>query len=1105
MRGKSRAWLKAIRPSWARCVLFALMISPSPSVLHAQVTGTISGYVQDQSGGAMPKATVTVESSGRQLVRSTTTNATGFFDLQALPRGTYSVKVEISGFETQIRKDIKVTAGANVRVDFVLNIRGVTAQVEVSGLPAMVETRNATQSNLIDDQRVQDLPMNGRNVVALAGTFAGVTSIRANQDTIDGRQGPIMSVNGGNQNHNLFTLNGAVFTHFNQTTGFNPPPPDAVQEIRIQTHNFSAEYGHTAGGQVSIVSKAGTNDFHGTAWEFHRNSALNARSFFQTRRPKQRQNQTGASAGGAIIRNKAYWFASFQRLWDRNEAGSTQTLVPTDAQRAGDFTALGTTLVNPVDPITKAPFTDSSGAQCVDGNIIRAGCISQVSRDLLNLYVPRSASGTVVTLSPAPRDHAVFIVRGDYHFSGKNQLNAHYFADRSDSSSWPGNVNYVQQALFSDVNQFGISDTHIFSQRLLNELTFSYLTSRSGGGALTQIAPRDQGVNVDVGNDGRGMSYTVSGSINLNYPGVNAQDYVSWQVKDIMTFTAGNHTLKWGYEFIRPKFEFNLALLRTSSFTGTRTGNAIADFMIGAFDNATIEFGIADHSPFTVKHQFFIEDSYKMHPRFTLNYGLRYEPFIPFDQKDGRHTSWIPGVQSTVVPDAPRGILFPGDAGLPSRLTNSDLNNFAPRLGAAWDTGGDGRTVIRGGYGIFFQQINGETTHAAEAPWRGTTQLRQGRIEDPFGSLGQVEPPPESPGRFGCSPISEFPGLRCTQYPLPIRIVYTDPNLRTTYTQHFSLSLQRQLRSHLAVEAAYIGKLGSKLVGHNYFNAAPFINSPITGLPPSLQNVEQRVPFSPGIISAQSRVLGNFFRSSYHSMQLRIDKRMSRGFSFSASYAWSKNLTNQPENTTGLISNIPNPFDLESLWGPSILDLRHVFAGSWVWSPEPRSTNRVFGALLKGWTLTGFHRIQSASPLVFIMGTDVAQNGILQPNGQYAMLVPGATANDVRRSHETTADMIAQYFNVGGFVPVNSVPRGVYGNAARGLIYGPAGVGTDFAVLRYIRLREDVRLQLRGEFFNAFNHVNFDNPNTTVSSTSFGRITSASAGRVIQLAVKIIW
>ena len=1086
-------------------VLFALLVCWRSGAVQAQVGGTLSGYVQDQGGGAVPGATVTVELEGQKLVRTTATNATGFFDLQALPRGKYQVKVEMSGFATQVQKDVEVAAGANVRNDFTLRVGGLAEEVVVSARSSMVETRNATQSNLIDDQRVQDLPMNGRNVVALAGTYAGVTSIRASQDTSDGRQGPIMSVNGGNQNHNLFTLDGSVFTHFNQTTGFNPPPPDAVQEIRIQTHNFSAEYGHTAGSQVSIVTKAGTNEFHGTAWEFHRNSALNARSFFQTRKPEQEQNQAGASAGGALVRNKMFWFGSYQRLWDRAEAGSSQTVVPTDAQRAGNFTALSTQLRNPVNPITNAPFTDSSGAPCVSGNVIRPGCINPVATGLLQEHVPSSPTGTVVNLAPAPRDHAVYMVRGDYRFSGANHLNAHLFADRSDSTSWPGNVNYVQQGVFSDVNQFGLTDSHIFNPRLVNEATFSYLTSTSGGGALTQIAPRDQGVNVDVGNDGRGMSYSVSGSINLSYPGVNAQDYESWQFKDTMTFTAGNHTMKWGYEFIRPVFEFNLALTRSESFTGTRTGNAIADFMIGAFDNSTIEFGIADHSPSTMKHQAFIEDSWKMHPRLTLNYGLRYEPFIPFDQKGGRHTTWVPGVQSTVFPDAPRGILFPGDAGLPKRLTNSDLNNFAPRLGAAWDVAGDAKTVVRGGYGIFYQQINGETTHAAEGPWRGTTQLRQGRMEDPFGSLGQTEPPPESPGRFGCSPISEFPGLRCTEYPVPIRIVYTDQNLRTSYTHHFSASLQRQLWANLVVEAAYVGKIGRDLVGHNYFNAAPFINSPITGQPPSLQNVEQRVPLSPGVISAQSRVLGNFFGSTYHSMQLRVERRLARTFSFSGSYALSSNRTNQPENTTGLISSIPNPFDLESLWGPSILDRRHVVAASWVWIPQHDMSNAVLGALLNGWTVTGFHRIQSGSPLVFTMGTDVAQNGILQPNGQYALLVPGTTAADVRRDHSDRADMVAMYFNTAAFVPLASVPRGIYGDAKRGLIYGPGDVVTDMALLRHINLGPDLRLQLRAEFFNLFNQVNFNNPNTTLSSTTFGRITGAGPGRAIQLAVKVIW
>lgn len=1102
---KERIWCPAQATRRSAVWMLAIAALLCPVTAGAQVTGTISGYVRDQGGGVMPGATVSVQSAGQQLMRTAQTNASGFFDLQALPRGRYLVTVEMSGFESQVRKDVEVSAGGNIRLDFELGVGGLTEAVEVAARATMLESRTATQSDLIDDQRVQDLPMNGRNVVALAGTYAGVTNIRANQDTSDGRQGPIMSVNGGNQNHNLFTLNGSVFTHFNQTTGFNPPPPDAVQEIRIQTHNFTAEYGHTAGSQVSIVSKSGSNNFTGTAWEFHRNSELNARSFFQTRKPEQKQNQAGASAGGAIVPNKLFWFGSFQRLWDRREAGSSQTTVPTDAQRAGNFTGLSTQLRNPVNPITGAAFTNSAGQPCIAGNVINPGCISPVARNVLDQYVPRSPDGTFVTLSPSPRDHAVYMGRVDYHVNANNQLNAHYFADRSDSSSWPGNVNYVQQQLFSDVDQFGISDSHIFGPRLLNEATFSYLSSRSGGGAVTQILPRDLGVNVDLGPDGRGMSLSVSGGINLSYPGINAQDYESWQVKDTMTFSTGNHTVKWGYELIKAAFEFNLALNRTANFQGTRTGNPYADFMVGAFENATVEFGIADHSPSTIKHQFFVEDSFRVHPRLTLNYGLRYEPFIPWDQLGGRHTSWIPGVQSTVVPDAPTGLLFPGDPELPERLTYSDLNNFAPRFGAAWDVTGNARTVVRGGYGLFYQQVNGETTHAAEGPWRGTTQLRQGRIEDPFGSLGQVEPPPESPGRFGCSPIDRYPGLRCTEYPLPIRTVYTDPHLRTTYTHHVSTSVQRQVTGDLAVEASYIGKIGRKLVGHNYFNAAPYINSPITGLPPSLQNVEERVPFSPGIISAQSRVLGNFFRSTYHSLQLRVERRFARTFSFSGSYALSKNMTNQPQNTTGLISDIPNPFDLESLWGPSFLDRRHVVAASWVWSPQVGLGNAGLRAVLNGWTLTGLHRIQSGGPLAFTMGTDVAQVGTLNTGGQYAMLRPGMTADDVRRDHDSRHDMISAYFNTSAFVPLNEVPRGVFGNATRGLIYGPGDVNTDLAIMRYFSLMSDVRLQVRGEFFNAFNQVNFNNPVTNVSSGNFGRITGAGSGRVVQLAAKLLW
>lgn len=292
------------RPGPALLRAFALCVGGALGLL-GQVTGTISGYVRDQSGGVIVGATVTATQPDQQITRSAQTDETGFYNLLAMPRGTYTLASAMTGFSTRVQNEVELTAGANARVDFELSVGNVGERVTVEATAPMVETRDATQSSLIDDRRVQDLPLNGRNVIGLANTMANVTNVNASQDMSDNRAGPTMSVNGSNINQNLFTFNGAIFTNFDQTTGFNPPPPDAIQEIRIQTHNFSAEYGYTAGGQVSIVSKAGTNEFHGSAWEFLRNDRLNARSFFQPRRPAQRQNQLGAAAGGPIVKNKS--------------------------------------------------------------------------------------------------------------------------------------------------------------------------------------------------------------------------------------------------------------------------------------------------------------------------------------------------------------------------------------------------------------------------------------------------------------------------------------------------------------------------------------------------------------------------------------------------------------------------------------------------------------------------------------------------------------------------------------------------------------------------------------------------------------------------------
>ena len=299
-------------------VLFSVAVVP----VQAQVTGSVSGYVKDPSGAAVPGATLTAKSVEQQLTRSTQSNAEGFFNLLAMPPGTYEISAEASGFQKQIQKDVRLTVGENLRLDVQMKLGAMETEVTVSSTATLVNTTSPALSGLIDDQRVVDLPINGRNVMALTRILPGVLGVNAPQDLSDSRGGPTMNVNGGRANMNQFTFNGAYFNNPSRNTGMNYPPPDAVQEVRIQTHNFAPEFGRNPGGNISVVSKAGSNDFHGSAWEFLRNDKLNARSFFQTVRPTQRQNQYGAAGGGPVVKNKVFVFGAYQGLKNRQQAGS---------------------------------------------------------------------------------------------------------------------------------------------------------------------------------------------------------------------------------------------------------------------------------------------------------------------------------------------------------------------------------------------------------------------------------------------------------------------------------------------------------------------------------------------------------------------------------------------------------------------------------------------------------------------------------------------------------------------------------------------------------------------------------------------------------------
>ena len=1065
-------------------------------------SGNISGYVHDTNGASVPGVAVAAKMTEQQIVRGVETNAEGFYNFLALPPGTYELTFQKAGFQKQLQTGLALTVNQNLRVDSTLQIGAVESQVTVEGVAPLVDTTSVAMSGLIDDQRVVDLPINGRNVIGLARILPGVTNVKSPQQMNDARGGPEMSVNGGRANMNLFTFNGGYFNNPSRNTGMNYPPPDAVQEVRILTHNFAAEYGRNPGSQVNVVSKSGTNSFHGSAWEFLRNDVLNSRNFFSSRVPDQKQNQFGVAAGGPVVRDKLFVFGTYQGLRDRREAQSVAALVPSSAQRGGDFTGSGVTLMNPVDPNTGVPFTDAAGAPCVVGNRITSGCISPVAKNLLT-YVPQSSSGAVSSLAASPLDGNMYMFRVDWNQSARHRIYGSYFSDkntRSNPFSNSGNIpGYMGESFDQNTRQLVVSDLFTFSPTLLNQVTFTYLDTPSNQLQTNTVAPSALGINMPQYTPTGSVSVNVADNFNLGSGYTTQFLGRNYQFRDTLSWIRGRHNFKFGYEMLRLNFRQIFIGSPNFVFTGARSGDPTADFLLGAYDNLSLNFGVRDTDAITYAHAIFAQDEWRIRPRLTLTLGIRYEPFFPWVDRRDRINTVVPGSQSSVVSDAPPGILFPGD--LPRGLANKDLNNFAPRIGLAWDVMGDGKTSVRAGYGIFYESVNADSIAQENPPFAGTANAFSGRIENPFTSVGLTAPPVETSAKFGCVKTNTYPGVDCPLFPLPVAGVFTDLSLRTPYIQSFNLSIQRQITPSIMVEAAYAGKIGIKLEALRTYNPARYVNSPITGAPPSDQNINERVLFEPGILSPAGYMLGNDFRSWYHSFQTQVTKRFSKGLTVLGSYTLAKSIDSS--STDNLGGTVANPFNLRDERGRSDWDRRHSVAISWLYTAPVHFQAKWQNTLLGGWTLGGIHSFQSGAPLTFIQGDDVALDGTF--GDQHAVLQPGITRSDITLDHPSRDAMVSQFFNTAAFVPTSQVPRGTYGNAGRGLISGPAYARSDFSVIKDFRILESLRLQIRSEFFNVFNQVNFTSVTTTVNSSAFGRIRAAEDGRVIQFAAKVLW
>src|SRR5215813_8661186 len=506
-------------PLWVLTLLALLTMALAVVPAGAQVaTGNIVGYVKDATGAAIPDVTVTAKMVEQQATRTTRTNAEGFYNLLSLPPGKYELTFEVKGFQKQSQTGLELTVGQNLRVDSALQLGSVETQVTVDSQAPLVDTTSATITGLIDDQRVQDLPLNGRNVIALARILPGVLNVNAPQSMEDARGGPEMDVNGGRPNMNLFTFNGGYFENPSRNTGINFPPPDAIQEIRIQTANFSAEYGHNPGSQVNVISKAGTNAFHGSAWEFLRNNDFNARNYFSPTVPGLHQNQFGAAAGGPIKKDKVFVFGTYEGLRDAREAQTIESLLPTAAERNGNFTASASTLADPVDPLTNQPLTSPSGAPCVAANILNPGCISPVAQKLLQ-YVPQQ-SGSYVALASQPRSSDLGMARVDWNHSEKHRVfGSLYWADYTQNSPLLSNdgtlPGYMSESLVTSTREVVANDIYTFTPAVLNQFTFSFLDSGSNQLQGKTVPPSTFGVNMPQYAPGGSIDFNVNGDFIL--------------------------------------------------------------------------------------------------------------------------------------------------------------------------------------------------------------------------------------------------------------------------------------------------------------------------------------------------------------------------------------------------------------------------------------------------------------------------------------------------------------------------------------------------------------------------------------------------------------